>query len=722
MGLQLAAHLVNARLSVILFDLADPGLDPISGLRRKLADLAGSQPPALALPGFVHAIRAATFQHDLSQLHQCDLIIETTQELCDCKEGVLARIAPYVNKRAVVTSATDTVSIERLAHALPEAPRSRFCGLHFLMPPRYTRLVELAPAGSTDERILEHLEGFAVSVLGKQVVRVKDSPLYIADRCAVFVTACALRHGQAYGLALETIDGLLARTFGMPAEGVFGGIDRLGSSRFMRLVEYARTALPDDTCLQQAHWPEVLLGLERGVQSVFYRQENGRRLSLDIASGQYKPLVTSLQSTLDKHPDWFVFVRESSTLEAQFLRRFLADLCWYAASHLEQMAHSCAEFDLALRFAFGLKQGVFELWQTLGWESVPQWRPSTEHWPAWVKASGGAYKRKGAYAPAEQCFKPFRFAPAYVRQISLPVLLGAARAQDVSRPYPGLEHWQAEAQITVVTLQESAVLYNVAALDALRDCLARLFTQGKGVVLELRSSKRNQSATLPAEPELWLDKLSALYLQLRYAPTPVISTLNEQVSKPMLALALACTQRFVALNTCLHTGSAGIPLPAVVGLGHALLKQLAEAPSGLVRQVLAACYAGAVLSRPMGISAVAARQYGLLPATDTILLNPAELSGRAVAQLRQWLQTGYRPPPAWPVQVLGQNSLDTVRSLMHDQFAELDPCAKNWQAPLLQLLCGGECESDELLDDDAILALERDCYLRLWPAKPPEKL
>ena len=715
MGLQLAAHLANACLDVILFDLADPGTNPVSGLQHKLARLNELQPPALAVPGLVRAIRAATFQHDLAQLRRCDLIIETTRELCDCKEGVLARIAPYIDKHALVSSTTDTVSIERLAHALPEAVRSRFFGLHFLIPPRYTRLVELAPADSTDERVLDHIERFAVSVLGKQVVRVKDSPLYIADRCGVFVTACALKHGQALDLPLEIMDGLLARTFGMPTGGVFGAIDRLGVSRFMRVVEYAQAALVDDIYIQQIQWPQALLDLERGVQAIFYRQENGRRMSLDTSTGQYRPISPTL---LPDAPDWRLFIHQSMLPEAQFLRRFLADLFWYAATHLEHMARSCAEFDLALRFAFGLKYGVFELWQRLGWESVLHWGaeldPKIVTWPGWVINSAGAYKRKGAYTPAEQDFKPYRFGTAYARQLKPPVLPGERAASDVSCPYPGLELWRIDAQFSVLTVQESQALYDLNALDAWQDCFSELLAEGRGVVLELRSSKCNQSFEVPSAPDLWLDKLSRLYLQIRYSSAPVICTLNGQISKPLLAIALSCTQRFIALNTCLHSGSAGIALPAVPGLGHALLMQLVHAPNTLSQQIQAACLAGTILSKPMSVSAAVARQYCVLPATDTIVLNPAELSGMALAKLRHCLAIGYQPPPPWPVSVLGQDSVDTVRSLLHDQFSELDPSVKNWQAPFLKLLCGGDNEPGSLLRDEAILALEQECYLRLW--------
>ena len=69
---------------------------------------------------------------------------------------------------------------------LPEALRHRFCGVHFFNPPRYMHLAELIPAQTTDARVLEGLEAFLVTTLGKGVVYAKDTPNFIGNRIGVF--------------------------------------------------------------------------------------------------------------------------------------------------------------------------------------------------------------------------------------------------------------------------------------------------------------------------------------------------------------------------------------------------------------------------------------------------------------------------------------------------------------------------------------------------------
>ena len=63
--------------------------------------------------------------------------------------------------------------------------KPRFCGIHFFNPPRYMYLVELINTPTTDAHILDDLETFVTSGLGKGVVRAKDTPNFIANRVGI---------------------------------------------------------------------------------------------------------------------------------------------------------------------------------------------------------------------------------------------------------------------------------------------------------------------------------------------------------------------------------------------------------------------------------------------------------------------------------------------------------------------------------------------------------
>jgi 3-hydroxyacyl-CoA dehydrogenase len=150
MGAQIAAHLANAEVPVVLFDLPAKEGDP-SGIVRKAIDaLRKLEPSPLATKDRVTYIDAANYSQHLDQLQDCDLIIEAIAEKMEWKDDLYRQIAPFIAPTAIIASNTSGLSINRLSQGLPEALRSRFCGIHFFNPPRYMHLVELVATRSTD--------------------------------------------------------------------------------------------------------------------------------------------------------------------------------------------------------------------------------------------------------------------------------------------------------------------------------------------------------------------------------------------------------------------------------------------------------------------------------------------------------------------------------------------------------------------------------------------
>jgi 3-hydroxyacyl-CoA dehydrogenase len=79
-------------------------------------------------------------------------------------------------------------------------------------------LVELIPCQTTDPAILDLLETFLVSTLGKGVVRAKDTPNFVANRIGVFSMAATMHHTQAFGLSLDLVDALTGPAIGRAQE------------------------------------------------------------------------------------------------------------------------------------------------------------------------------------------------------------------------------------------------------------------------------------------------------------------------------------------------------------------------------------------------------------------------------------------------------------------------------------------------------------------------
>ena len=174
MGAQIAAHLTNAGIDTVLFDLPAKEGDKDGIVRKALANLAKLSPAPLASKSLAGAILPANYETGLAELESCDLIIEAIAEKMDWKQDLYRKIAPHVPAHAVLASNTSGLGINALADVLPEELRHRFCGVHFFNPPRYMHLAELIPARTTDQSVLEGLETFLTTQLGKGVVYAKD--------------------------------------------------------------------------------------------------------------------------------------------------------------------------------------------------------------------------------------------------------------------------------------------------------------------------------------------------------------------------------------------------------------------------------------------------------------------------------------------------------------------------------------------------------------------
>ncbi|MGB2972340.1 MAG: 3-hydroxyacyl-CoA dehydrogenase family protein, partial [Candidatus Competibacter sp.] len=160
MGAQIAAHLANADVPVVLFDLPAKDGDPNGIATKAIANLAKLNPAPLAVKERVELIQPANYDQHLELLRSCDLVIEAIAERPDWKADLYRRIAPHLNDRAILATNTSGLRLNLLADSVPEQTRARFCGIHFFNPPRYMALVELIPCAATDPAILDLLETF----------------------------------------------------------------------------------------------------------------------------------------------------------------------------------------------------------------------------------------------------------------------------------------------------------------------------------------------------------------------------------------------------------------------------------------------------------------------------------------------------------------------------------------------------------------------------------
>lgn len=454
MGAQIAAHLTNAGVDTVLFDLATspqaPNQTPHPSSRaiaeRAIAGLRKLSPAPLGLVELADAIQPADYEHDLGLLGECDLIIEAIAERLDWKHDLYRRIAPMVAPHAVLASNTSGLSISALAEALPEDLKARFCGVHFFNPPRYMHLAELIPIAQTRADVLDRLEGFLTTTLGKGVVRTKDTPNFIANRIGVFGMVAVMVEAERHGLTMDVVDDLTGARLGRAKSGTYRTADVVGLDTLSHVIRTMDDQLPDDPFHALYAQPALLQALlaagalGQKSDAGFYRREGKAIHRIDpekalavaaaaIASGTpinrsewakaYVPAGAKADETVArilKKKAWgerLQLLRESTNPQARFLWSVMRDSFHYAAIHLGDIAASARELDLAVRWGFGWGEGPFELWQLAGWTQVAQWIADdiaagealvSAPLPAWVfegpvAERGGVHQAEGSWSP-----------------------------------------------------------------------------------------------------------------------------------------------------------------------------------------------------------------------------------------------------------------------------------------------------------------------------------
>ncbi|MES2771348.1 MAG: 3-hydroxyacyl-CoA dehydrogenase family protein, partial [Pseudomonadota bacterium] len=254
MGAQIAAHLANAQIPVLLFDLpaadlanaqlADTRKAANRNIEKAIAELSKRTPPPLAKPELSAYINAANYETDLAQLSDCDLVIEAITETMALKEALYAKIVPFLSPSAVLASNTSGLSIKRLAATLPEALQARFCGVHFFNPPRYMHLVELIGHDANPPPLLDQLESWLVSHLGKGVVRAHDTPNFIANRVGIFSILATIHHTERLGLSFDLVDALTGKLIGRPTSATYRTADLVGLDTLAHVIQTLHHSLP----------------------------------------------------------------------------------------------------------------------------------------------------------------------------------------------------------------------------------------------------------------------------------------------------------------------------------------------------------------------------------------------------------------------------------------------------------------------------------------------
>ena len=761
MGAQIAAHLVNVKVPVVLFDL--PAKDgPRNGIVTKAVEgLKKLKPSPLGVADDAALIGQANYEEHLEQLRGCDLIIEAIAERMDWKLDLYRKIAPFVAEHTLVASNTSGLSITKLSEGLPEAIKPRFCGIHFFNPPRYMTLVELINTPTTDPRILDDLEAFVTTGLGKGVVRAKDTPNFVANRIGIAGMLSTMKEVETYGLSFDVVDDLTGKRLGRASSGTFRTADVVGLDTLAHVIKTLQDNLDEKTDPFYGSFgtPPVLAKLiEKGhlgqkTRAGFYKKVGRDVQRFELDSEDYVPggqKADEVYGRMLKKPagERLKLLRNSEGPQGRFLWAILRNGFHYAAVHLAGIAETARDVDQAMRWGFGMKQGPFELWQEAGWLEVAKMVQADidagkalcdTPLPDWVfkgpvAEAGGVHTAEGSWNPTSGRFEARRQLPVYARQHFPELLLGESgprfeTAGTTLFEDDAIRLWTLDEQIVIASIKSKMHAIGPAVAEGLERAVDLAEQSYQGVVVwsgdEPFSAGADLQAMLPgfmmggaaaineAEAEL-----QRVMLRLRYANVPVVSAIRGLALGGGCELAVHSARRVAHMESYIGLVEVGVGLvPGAGGLTYIARRAAENAAASTGKDLLPFLTEGftAAAMAKVGTSALESRKLGYLLDSDVIVPHKDEVLFVAINEARAMAASGWRAPHRRSFPVVGRSGVATIRAQLVNMRDGGFISAHDFHIASLiaNVLCGGDVDAGTLVTEEYLMTLERKAFCSL---------
>jgi len=241
MGSGIAQVAAQAGYRVVLRDLETSFIERgLSNIKRSLGKLLEKGKLDQNTHDAVLA-RIVTTTH-LSDLKECDLVIEAIVEHEPSKLELFRELDQLVKPEAILASNTSSIPITRLAGATcrPE----RFIGMHFMNPVPLMELVEVIRGYLTDEATTQTVLEVARK-MGKTPVEVNDYPGFVSNRILLPMLNEAIQCVMEGVATPEAIDQVMKLGMNHPM-GPLTLADFIGLDTCLSIMEVLHRDLGDD--------------------------------------------------------------------------------------------------------------------------------------------------------------------------------------------------------------------------------------------------------------------------------------------------------------------------------------------------------------------------------------------------------------------------------------------------------------------------------------------
>src|SRR5581483_5714215 len=608
------------------------------------------------------------------------------------------KLEPLLGAETIVSSNTSGLPIAQMMEGRGAGMRKRFLVTHFFNPVRYLKLLEIVPGKDTDPAVVEKVAAFGADVLGKGIMRSKDTPNFVANRIGVFGMMHLIKLALEGGFTVEEVDAIFGPAMGRPKSAVFRTADVVGLDTVVHVAKNCYESLTSDERRADFQVPEPLakmvernlLGYKTGAG--FSKKTKDGFLTLDLKTLEYRPQQKAKFASVGATKSLSDPGQKLKTLlagtdkAAELARAATYATLAYASRRLGEIADDVVNIDRGMRWGFGWEQGPFESWDAIGVEDAAARMEASGYGPApWVKEMLAA-GRKTFYAdgtywdPSTKSAKPIPTSP---------------RAIELNRTKKVFENdgatlWDIGDRIACLELHTKMNAIDGDIIDLVHRAADEAERNFDGLVVGNHATDAFSAGAniflvvMAAQQKNWKGieelgkRLQDGMMRLRYASVPVVTapfglTLGGGAELAMHGVA---SRAHCELYMGLVEAGVGL-IPAGGGCKELLARHLAELPDDAdpfpaVKKLFMQIALGKV-----SMSAEEARAMGMLDERDQVTLNRDYLIEDAKQTALGLARAGYKAPRTRIFRLPGESGYATLRSslqMMHaaHQISEHD--------------------------------------------------
>jgi len=768
MGGGIAALLAGAGIKTFLLDIVpfdlteDEKDDPAARNRIVKAGLDTvlmSSPSLLMQKKDVHRITIGNLEDDFDRISACDWIVEVVVENLKIKQNLFKRIETKRKSGAIVSSNTSGLPLKAMSQGLGLDFKQHFLGTHFFNPVRYMHLLEIIPGEETLPELIEFISDFGERILGKGIVRAKDTPNFVGNRIGVQGMVKAMQLMLEDDLSIPEVDALFGTAMGRPKTAMFKTCDIVGLDTMGHVARNTYELIVDDEERHSFVLPEFvdrmiekkILG--KKTQSGFYKTEltpewKKIRKVIDpktLEYSEYKPAdfpclgEAKKAKTLPEKMKAILYGRDKG---ARFAWKVVANGLSYAVNRIPEISESIVEIDNAMKWGFNFEMGPFETWDAIGLEaSVEKMEKDGFEVPEKVKRMIAAGHTSFYTTDNGKRFVYDFVAENYTEVIaseaiiSLNTLKGAdkvvqscasASLIDLDDGVFCLEfHTKMNAlNKEIVEFQQHAMEYVDAngmglVIGNQAGGIPGAFSAGGDLFFMAGLAMKGKFSEIDAFLRLAQDSIQ----KEKYSSFPVVAAPYGMTLGGGCELCLGADRIVAHAELYMGLVEIGVGLiPSGGGCLNLWKKFVQTIPEAVTDIDLGKFFVPVFMSialAQVSTSAAEARASGFLGPSDRIVFNRDYLIGEAKKEVLKIVDEGYAPPLKQPIKVLGQAAQGMIEveifNMLKGKFiTEYDAFLAR---RIAYVISGGEVRDNSTVEEDVILKLEREAFIDFWKEK-----